>query len=216
MTDMGQVVTCYSYKGGCGAELRLASIAVILSAVEPAGCCASTGISRHPVWTITSASTTSAAPACSRLRSKRLARCLGRSPPGARVRVSPRGGCSPRRAATLAVDLLSAGRPHTTHCGRRVQGWPWTGRRLYSDRDFGALLEGVARRAWMPALSSAVLIDRWGPASRISAPGICTRAQLPDVHSLILLRPADKALTESYSLESVTRPSGAHRSKLPI
>ena len=31
MTDMGQVVTCYSYKGGVGRSFALANIAVILA-----------------------------------------------------------------------------------------------------------------------------------------------------------------------------------------
>ena len=170
MTDMGQVVTCYSYKGGVGRSFALANIAVILAQWNLRVLCVDWDL-EAPGLDYYFGVNDLDRPGLLEL----VEAVAGGRPVDSREHVfgvSPRGGLQ-SAASDLTVDLLSAGRPHHSY-GRRVQAVDWEG--LYSDRDFGALLEGW-RDAWMRSYD-VVLIDSRTGVTDIG--GICT-AQLPDV-----------------------------------
>jgi hypothetical protein len=165
---MGQVVTCYSYKGGVGRSFALANIAVLLAQWNLRVLCVDWDLEAPGLDYYFGANEVDRPGLLELVEA--VAEGEFADPADYVFPVSP----GPRSSGDdMTVDLLTAGRPHESYV-RRVQALNWES--LYAERDLGAQLE-VWRDAWMRSYDVILVDSRTGVTDM---GGICT-AQLPDV-----------------------------------
>ncbi|MFF3457122.1 tetratricopeptide repeat protein [Streptomyces sp. NPDC002730] len=164
--EPGQIVTFYSYKGGVGRSFALANTAVMLAQWGYRVLCID--------WDLEAPGLTyffkdhMDPPMAGLLEMVEEVRASPHRPPGAlknRTAVNlPKG---------VRLDLIAAGRTDRTYVSR-LQEINWE--RLYSECDFGAVLESW-REEWMDNYDVVLVDSRTGITD---AGGICT-AQVPDI-----------------------------------
>jgi hypothetical protein len=192
--DVGQVVTCYSYKGGVGRTFALANIAVLLAQWNLRVLCVDWDLEAPGLDYYFGVSAVDRPGLLEMVEEVKAGESV--DPFDNVFTVNPSGD--------LAVDLLTAGRPHASYV-RRVQAVDWA--ELYTAHDFGVALEEW-RDAWMRKYD-VVLIDSRTGVTDIG--GICT-AQLPDV--LLLFFTANRQGVDGTL--KVRRQAIAARNKLPF
>jgi MinD-like ATPase involved in chromosome partitioning or flagellar assembly len=159
---LGQIVTCYSYKGGVGRSFALANLAAILAEWRYRVLCVDWDLEAPGLWYYFSAERNSPG-----LLEMVEAVASGTAVSGLEhvqtIHVKP----------DVTVDLIVAGSSDASYAGR-VQSLDWE--HLYSQNQFGHILEQW-RSEWMRRYD-IVLVDSRTGITDIG--GICT-AQLPDV-----------------------------------
>jgi MinD-like ATPase involved in chromosome partitioning or flagellar assembly len=191
------MVTCYSYKGGVGRSFALANIAVLLAQWNLRVLCIDWDLEAPGLDYYFKANDFDRPGLLELIETV----AGGKSPDPADFTFSVSPG-SPSTDGTPTIDLLSAGRPHSSYA-RRVQELNWES--LYAERNLGAYLEDW-RDTWMRSYD-VVLVDSRTGVTDIG--GVCT-AQLPDVLLLFftanhqgiegVLKVRDQALAARNSL----------------
>lgn len=217
---MGRIVTFYSYKGGVGRTFALANVAVLLAKWGKRVLCVDWDLEAPGLLRYFCRSSRRR-PAPSESRSMAASPGGSYSWPVARSikggvleLVSSVGDSEPLSWRDLVVtvdgdegwtvDLLPAGLPGDDYV-RRLHELDWS--RLYSEHDFGWVLEGI-RSEWS-AEYDVVLVDSRTGLTDIG--GICA-AQLPDV--LVVMSSANEQGL-SGCLDVISRARRA-RDRLPV
>ncbi|MGW6194785.1 KGGVGR-motif variant AAA ATPase [Kribbella sp. NPDC055110] len=190
----GQIVTCYSYKGGVGRSFALANMAALLAQWRLRVLCID--------WDLEAPGLNYyfGVDGLDRPGLLEMVEAVAEGEhvdPLAHVVAAPVGS-----AAT--VDLISAGRADASYVGR-VQALDWEG--LYADHDLGTALEDW-RNTWKRKYD-VVLVDSRTGVTDIG--GICT-AQLPDI--LMLFFTANRQGVEGVL--KVRDQAIAARNRLPF